>query len=61
MDDKVVPFNRAKEKRVKDDAAILLNISREISEIEDKGTRDNLMDAWRRAALSLFSSAPLPG
>lgn len=58
MDDKVVPINRAKEKRVKDDAVILLNISRDISEIVDKTTREGLMDAWRRAAISLFAAAP---
>lgn len=62
MDDaKIVHLNRAREKRVRDDAVTLLNISREIAEIEDRATRERLEDAWRSAAISIFSASPPPG
>lgn len=58
-DNKVVPLRPAKEK--KDDAGVLVGIGLEIEKIEDKATRDNLMDAWRKSAIMLFSGSFSPG
>lgn len=60
MSDKVVPFERAKQKGKKDIMETLLNIDAEISDIPDPEARQALRDALKKVAFKLFSS-PFPG
>jgi hypothetical protein len=60
MEDKIVPINRAKEKRQSNDSRLMLSFSRDISRIENLEAKECLLEAWRKASIIIFSAPSLP-
>lgn len=60
MDEKVVPIGRARAKNKNNDSKLMLNFSRDISQIENLAARECLSEAWRKASIIIFSEPPLP-
>jgi hypothetical protein len=58
MDDNIISFAKAREKR--DDIATLILIRRLMDSLEDQEVKQNLKAAWTGVVAELFSCSSLP-